>query len=102
MGQSFGLEHVLWFANNPEDAYEDPTFERNRSHDYVAREVEAVRHGVGGIEIANFAKHVIKGKGARAWLDKTMAGFVPQRTYQPHAYVNRKRAIIWRFDCGLP
>ena len=79
MGQSFGLEHVLWFANNPEDAYEDPTFERNRSHDYVAREVEAVRHGVGGIEIANFAKHVIKGKGARAWLDKTMAGFVPQK-----------------------
>ena len=79
MGQSFGLEHVLWFANNPEDAYEDPTFERNRSHDYVAREVEAVRHGVGGIEIANFAKHVIKGKGARAWLDKTMAGFVPKK-----------------------
>ena len=79
MGQSFGLEHVLWFANNPEDAYEDPTFERNRSHDYVAREVEAVRHGVGGIEIANFAKHVIKGKGSRAWLDKTMAGFVPKK-----------------------
>ena len=79
MGQSFGLEHVLWFANNPDDAHEDPTFERNRSHDYVAREVEAVRSGVGGIEIANFAKHVIKGKGARAWLDKTMAGFVPKK-----------------------
>ena len=79
MGQAFGLEHVLWFANDPEDAFEDPTFERNRSHDYVAAECRAVRDAVGGIEIANFAKHVIKGKGARAWLDKTMAGFVPKK-----------------------
>ena len=79
MGQAFGLEHVLWFANDPADAFEDPTFERNRSHDYVAAECRAVRDAVGGIEIANFAKHVIKGKGARAWLNKTMAGFVPKK-----------------------
>ena len=78
MGQAFGLEHALWFADSPEDAWEDPTFERNRSHDYVAREVEAVRSGVGGIEIANFAKHEITGPGARAWLDRTMAGFIPK------------------------
>ncbi len=78
MGQVFGLEHALWFADSPEDAWEDPTFERNRSHDYVAREVEAVRQGVAGIEIANFAKHVIRGPGAREWLDKTMAGHIPR------------------------
>ncbi len=78
MGQAFGLEHALWFADNPEDAHEDPTFERNRSHDYVAREVKAVREGVAGIEIANFAKHVIKGPGARVWLNNTMAGHIPQ------------------------
>ena len=79
MGQSFGLEHALWFADNPEDAYEAPTFERNRSHDYVAQEVAAVRNDVGGIEIANFAKHLISGKGARQWLETTMAGFVPKK-----------------------
>ena len=78
MGQSFGLEHALWFAESPEDAHEDPTFERNRSHDYVAREVKAVRQSVAGIEIANFAKHSIKGPGARAWLNKTMAGHIPK------------------------
>jgi len=78
MGQAFGLENALWFSDSPEDAWEDPTFERNRSHDYVAREVKAVREGVAGIEIANFAKHVIKGPGARAWLDKTMAGHIPK------------------------
>lgn len=78
MGQAFGLEHALWFADSPDDAWEDPTFERNRSHDYVAREVKAVREGVAGIEIANFAKHAITGPGAREWLDKTMAGHIPK------------------------
>jgi len=78
MGQSFGLEHALWFADSPEDAWEDPTFERNRSHDYVARECDAVRNGVGGIELANFAKHSIRGPGARDWLNRTMAGHIPK------------------------
>lgn len=78
MGQAFGLEHALWFADGPDDAHEDPTFERNRSHDYVAREVKTVREAVGGIELANFAKHEIKGSGAREWLNKTMAGHIPK------------------------
>ncbi len=78
MGQSFGLEHALWFADGPADAFEDPTFERNRSHDYVAREVKAVREAVGGIEIANFAKHEFKGKGTREHLNRVLAGFVPK------------------------
>ncbi|GAA6165672.1 FAD-dependent oxidoreductase [Pelagimonas sp. KU-00592-HH] len=78
MGQGFGLENALWFADSPEDAHEEPTFERNRSHDYVAREVKAVREAVGGIEIANFAKHEFKGAGARAYLDRVLAGYVPK------------------------
>lgn len=78
MGQGFGLENALWFADGPEDAQEDPTFQRNRSHDYVAREVNAVREAVGGIEIANFAKHEFKGSGTRAYLDRVLAGHVPK------------------------
>ncbi|QGY00059.1 FAD-dependent oxidoreductase [Roseovarius faecimaris] len=78
MDQGFGLEHALWFADGPEDAHEEPTFERNRSFDYVAREVKAVRQAVGGIEIANFAKHEFKGAGARAYLDTILAGYVPK------------------------
>ncbi|MGQ7845232.1 GcvT family protein [Granulosicoccus sp. 3-233] len=77
MGQSFGLEHALWFADGPEDAHEEPTFERNRSHVYVAREVAAVQSAVGGVETANFAKHEFKGKNARAFLDHVLAGFIP-------------------------
>ena len=78
MDQGFGLENALWFADGPEDAHETPTFERNRSHDYVAREVKAVQEAVGGIEIANFAKHEFKGLGARAYLERTLAGYVPK------------------------
>lgn len=79
MGPSFGLENALWFADGPQDAHEAPTFERNRSFGYVAQEVKAVQEAVGGIELANFAKHEISGKGARAWLERTMAGHIPQQ-----------------------
>ena len=56
MGDIFGLESVLWFANNPKDAYEEPTIKRSRSHEYVSKEVKNVRENVGLIEIANFSK----------------------------------------------
>ena len=79
MGDSFGLEHVLWFANSKEDAHEDPTFKRSRAHEYVAKEVKAVRKGVGCSEIANFAKHLITGKKSRAFLDYILAGIIPQK-----------------------
>lgn len=78
MGQGFGLEHALWFADGPEDAHEEPSFARNRSHDYVAAEVKAVRSAVGAIEIANFAKHDVRGAGALAWLDHLLAGRMPK------------------------
>ncbi|NKB76234.1 MAG: FAD-dependent oxidoreductase [Gammaproteobacteria bacterium] len=78
MDASFGLENALWFADGPDDAHEDPTFRRSRSHDYVAREVRAVRESVGAVEIANFAKHEFTGPGARGFLDYMLAGRVPK------------------------
>ncbi|MYB34550.1 MAG: FAD-dependent oxidoreductase, partial [Gammaproteobacteria bacterium] len=78
MDANFGLEHALWFADGPEDAFEEPTFLRSRAHDYVAREVRTVREAVGAIEIANFAKHLITGTDARAFLDSTLAGYIPK------------------------
>ena len=74
---TFGLENALWFANSPDDAYEEPTFHRSRSHDYVAKEVEAVRGSVGASEVANFANHKFTGKGAKAFLNRVLAGRIP-------------------------
>lgn len=78
MDSAFGLEHALWFANGPEDADELPTFKRSQAHDYVAREVAAVRKAVGMIEVANFSKHEFTGPNARAFLDHVMAGYIPK------------------------
>ena len=74
---TFGLENALWFANSPEDAYEEPTFHRSRSHEYIANEVEAVRSSVGASEVASFANHRFTGSGARAFLNKVLAGRIP-------------------------
>ena len=78
MGDSFGLESVLWFANNPKDAYEDPTIKRSRSHNYVSKEVKNVRENVGVTEIANFSKHEFQGPDARKFLDYVLAGRIPK------------------------
>jgi len=78
MDANFGLEHALWFADGPEDAFEEPTFLRSRAHGYVAREVKAVRETVGAIEIANFAKHLVSGPAARTFLDSILAGYIPE------------------------
>ena len=78
MGDIFGLESVLWFANNPKDAYEEPTIKRSRSHEYVSKEVKNVRENVGLIEIANFSKHEFQGIGSRKFLDYVLAGRIPK------------------------
>jgi len=78
MGDSFGLESVLWFANNPKDAYEEPTIKRSRSHDYVSKEVKNVRENVGVTEIANFSKHEFQGPDARKFLNYVLAGRIPK------------------------
>ncbi|MDC0238862.1 FAD-dependent oxidoreductase [Candidatus Thioglobus sp.] len=75
---TFGLENVLWFADSPEDAYEDPTFHRSRSHEYVAQEVKAVRENLGASEVASFANHKFTGSGARAFLNRILAGHMPE------------------------
>ena len=78
MGDSFGLESVLWFANNPKDAFEEPTIKRSRSHNYVSKEVKNVRENVGVTEIANFSKHEFQGPDARKFLDYVLAGRIPK------------------------
>ncbi len=79
MGDNFGLENALWFADDPEDAFENPTFKRSRAHKYVAMEVDAVRNHVGAVEIANFSKHHFIGKNVRTFLDKIIAGKLPKK-----------------------
>ena len=77
-GQQYGLEVANYFAQGDEPTYETPSFRRSDAFDATAREVKAVRSGVGINEVQNFGKYLIKGAGARAWLDRVMAGRVPK------------------------
>ncbi|GLO70632.1 glycine cleavage system protein T [Phaeobacter inhibens] len=77
-GAQYGLEVPNYFATGDEPRYETPSFRRSNAFEATAREVKAVRENVGINEVHNFGKYLIKGAGARAWLDRIMAGRVPQ------------------------
>jgi len=77
-GQQYGLEVPNYFATGDEPRYETPSFRRSDAFDATAREVAAVRNGVGINEVQNFGKYRVTGPHARAWLDRIMAGRVPQ------------------------
>lgn len=76
-GHQFGLEVPNYFATTGEPTYETPSFRRSDAFDATAREVKAVRAGVGINELQNFGKYRVTGPKARAWLNRIMAGRVP-------------------------
>jgi len=77
-GAQYGLEVVNYFATGDEPRFETPSFRRSNAFEATAREVKAVREGVGINEVQNFGKYRVTGAGARAWLDRIMAGRIPQ------------------------
>ncbi len=77
-GQQFGLEVVNYYATGDEPTYETPSFRRSDAFAATGREVRGVREGVGINEVHNFGKYRVTGPKARAWLDRVMAGRVPQ------------------------
>ena len=77
-GAQFGLEVANYFAQTGEPDFETPSFRRSNAWEAVKREVKAVRSGVGINEVHNFSKFLVSGLHARAWLDRIMAGRIPQ------------------------
>lgn len=77
MGDSWGLEAPLWFADSPEAAKDVFSFKRSTDFEAVGAEARAVRETVGLSEISNFAKYEITGRDAAAWLDRLLACRLP-------------------------
>ena len=77
-GQQNGLEVVNYFALQGDARFETPSFRRSNAFKATAEEVAAVREGVGINEVQNFGKFLVKGVGARKWLDRIMAGRIPK------------------------
>ncbi|PBB17593.1 FAD-dependent oxidoreductase [Mesorhizobium sp. WSM4313] len=76
-GVSYGLEVPLWYA--PDGVKDEFSWRRSTDFDHVAKEVAAVRDGVGLSEISNFAKYKVTGEGVAAWLDRMLACRLPKR-----------------------
>jgi dimethylglycine dehydrogenase len=74
-GENWGLEVPLVFA--PPGFEETPTLGRSNAFPIVAEEVEAVRTAAGAYEIAQYARYEVTGSGADAWLDRLLAGRMP-------------------------
>ncbi len=75
-GESWGLEVPLMFA--PQGFKETPTLKRSNAFPHVADEVEAVRNGVGLLDITGFSRFQITGPKAAAWLDRMLSTRLPK------------------------
>ena len=77
-GCAFGMEHVNYFAPEGAPLVEEPSFRRSNAFGPVGEECLAVRTAVGINEVHNFSKFLVEGPGAAAWLDRILAGRLPQ------------------------
>jgi dimethylglycine dehydrogenase len=78
MGATAGCEVPLWFAQNPERAYEAPSFRRTEAFTAIGEECRAVRQRVGLWETSSYCKLRISGPGATEWLNQVVANQVPR------------------------
>src|SRR5215467_2845930 len=76
-GESFGLEHALWFAPAGSEASEDIAFRRSNAHGPIGQECRAVRNAVGLMETSSYGKYAVTGPDAEAWLSKLLINRMP-------------------------
>lgn len=78
MGVRSGWERPLWFAKDGQEARDEYGFGRGNWFDAVGAECRAVRSAVGVLDQTSFAKYVVRGPGATAWLDRICANRLPK------------------------
>ncbi|MGH1464640.1 MAG: GcvT family protein [Cognatishimia sp.] len=81
MGPYNGWERANWFAKEGDETGEAATETWKRNGPWAARvkeEVEAVRDGVGIIDMCGFSRFSLMGDGAGEWLRTRVAGALPK------------------------
>ena len=81
MGAYNGWERANWFAKEGDDTSEEATQTWDRGGPWAARikdEVEAVRDGVGVVDMCGFSRFTLKGQGAAEWLRGQITGALPK------------------------
>ena len=78
MGNSWGLEHPLWYATDGAEARDVFSFKRSTDFPFVGAEVRNCREKVGVTDISNFAKYEVTGPGAASFVSELMTNGVPK------------------------
>ena len=81
MGAFNGWERALWFAKPGDDTSEAATETWDRAGPWAIRvkeEVEAVRDGVGVLDLPGFSRFNLSGEGAAEYLRGKIAGALPR------------------------
>jgi dimethylglycine dehydrogenase len=97
MGAYNGWERANWFAKPGDDTSEEATHTWDRNGPWTQRvkeEVEAVRDGVGVLDLCGFSRFELKGDGAAEWLRGRIAGALPKVGRMNLAYFPDSRGRI--------
>jgi len=78
-GQRYGWERANWFAPQGVEARDEWSFRRTNYFEHVGNECRRLRSAVGVIDLTPFTKHMVRGPGAEAWLDRLVANKVPTK-----------------------
>ncbi len=92
-----GWERANWFAQEGDDTSEAATQTWNRDGPWEARireECEAVRDGVGVLDLPGFSRFTVSGDGAAEWLDGLIAGALPKVDRMGLGYFPDRRGRI--------
>ncbi len=76
----YGHERPRWFALDGFPQQDQYSFKRNAVHPILEKEVQAVRTGVGVMDICAFTKVEVAGRDATLFLDGLVANKLPQKT----------------------
>ncbi|MDD9921962.1 MAG: FAD-dependent oxidoreductase, partial [Boseongicola sp.] len=80
MGVYNGWERANWFAHPGDDTSEEATHTWDREGPWrqrIQEECEAVRDGVGVLDLPGFSRYRVKGPGAADWLNSLTASRLP-------------------------
>jgi dimethylglycine dehydrogenase len=97
MGAYNGWERANWFAQPGDDTSEASTQTWDRAGPWAPRiqqEVEAVRDGVGVLDLPGFSRFDLSGAGAAEWLRCMITGALPKTGRMNLAYFADSRGRI--------
>ncbi|MEL7133799.1 MAG: FAD-dependent oxidoreductase, partial [Pseudomonadota bacterium] len=97
MGAYNGWERANWFAKDGDDTSDDAAQTWDRAGPWEPRikaEVEAVRDGVGVLDLPGFSRFNLSGDGAAEWLRGRIAGALPKAGRMTLGYFPDSRGRI--------